>query len=216
MSRTNGNWTTIRERLFSPVGLHAIGFGILAVATLVLGIRVFLDWRATSASSEDALTGRQATLKLMQIQTAPLRGLDKKVELSRQQIAEFYAKRIPPSDSSILEQLGDVMKKGSVKMTRAGYTQAPGSGDLTEIRIDAGVSGDYPGIMKVINGIERCPAFFVIRAMQLTGQQSGQVNLRLQVSTWMRPEDVPKDMPFADKPDARDTAPATAPAGEGR
>jgi hypothetical protein len=31
--------------------------------------------------------------------------------------------------------------------------------------------------------------FFVIRAMQLTGQQGGMVNLRLRVSTWMRAED---------------------------
>jgi hypothetical protein len=29
--------------------------------------------------------------------------------------------------------------------------------------------------------------FFVIRGMQLTGQQGGLVNLRLRVSTWLRP-----------------------------
>ena len=31
--------------------------------------------------------------------------------------------------------------------------------------------------------------FFVIRAMALTGQQGGQVNLRLRVSTWLRRAD---------------------------
>jgi len=181
--------TWIRERLLSPVGLHMVAFGIMAVATIALGIRVGLDWRTTSSSNVDAIAGRQAELKALEIQTTPLHGLDKKVELSRQQIDEFYAKRVPPSYSAILERLGAVMAKGPVKMPRAGYTQAPGSVDLTEIRIDAGVSGDYPAIMRFINGLERSQTFFVIRAMALTGQQGGTVNLRLVVSTWLRPED---------------------------
>jgi hypothetical protein len=182
-------WTQIRERLLSPVGLHAVGFGILAVATIVLGVRVGLDWQATSSSNQDALAARAVELKMLELQTAPLRGLDKKVDLSRKQIDDFYGKRIPPSYSAILEQLGQVSAKGPVRLTRVQYTQAPGSGDLTEIRMDAGLSGDYPAIMRFINGLERSQTFFVIRAMALTGQQSGTVNLRLQVSTWLRPAD---------------------------
>ena len=182
-------WSTIRERLFSPVGLHAVGFGILAIAALVLGIRVGLDWSATSTSSVDAMAGRQASLRALQIQTAPLRGLDKKVDLSRKQIDEFYAKRVPPSYSAILERLGDISTKSDVRLTRGAYTQAPGSGDLTEIRMDYGLSGDYPSIMRFVNGLERSQTFFVIRAMALTGQQSGTVNLRLEFATWLRPED---------------------------
>ncbi|HEY9127233.1 MAG TPA: hypothetical protein VIM62_08900 [Acidobacteriaceae bacterium] len=185
----------IRERLFSPVGLHMVGFGVLAIAVIVLGVRVGLDWRETSASNADVIAGTQAELKAMELQTAPLRGLDKKVSLSRTQIADFYDKRIPPSYSAILERLGQVEEKAHVHLTRVQYAQAPGSGDLTEIRMEAGLSGDYTPIMHFINSLERSETFFVIRAMALTGQQSGTVNLRLQFSTWMRPADVPKDMP---------------------
>jgi hypothetical protein len=182
-------FTLIRERVFSPVGLHAVGFSVLAIATLLLGIRVGLDWRATSSSSLDEMAGMQAQLRTLELQTAPLRGLDKKVDLSRTQIEEFYAGRIPPSYSAFLARLGDLKQKAPVQLTRASYTQAPGSGDLTEIRMDAGVSGDYVGVMRFINGLERSQSFFIIRAMALTGQQSGTVNLRLQVSTWLRPAD---------------------------
>lgn len=181
--------TLVRERLFSPVGLHAVGFGILAVATILLGIRVGLDWRTTSTSNVDAMASRQAELRTLQIQTAPLRGLDKKVELSRKQIDTFYEKRVPPSYSAILEQLGQLQSKSGVRLARGGYTQAAGSGDLTEIRMDFGLSGDYSAIMRFINGLERSQTFFIIRAMNLAGQQGGMVNLRLQVSTWLRPED---------------------------
>jgi type IV pilus assembly protein PilO len=201
------NW--IREKLFSAVGLHAIGFGILAIATIVLGVRVGLDWRAISAGNRDEVAGKQAELRALTIQTAPLRGLGAKVDDSRKQIDAFYAKRIPPSYSAILEAIGQLKAKAPVVLSRAGYTQAVGSGDLTEIRIDAGLSGDYAGIMRFVNGLERSQTFFVIRAMALTGQQSGTVNLRLQVSTWLRPEDAAASgLPV-------DGAPGTQPAGDG-
>jgi type IV pilus assembly protein PilO len=182
-------FSMIRERVFSPVGLHAVGFCVLAIAAILLGVRVGLDWRATSSSSLDEMASRQAEMRTLELQTAPLRGLDKKVDKSRAQIEEFYAKRIPPSYSAFLVQLGELKQKAPVQLTRASYTQAPGSGDLTEIRMDAGVSGDYVGVMRFINGLERSQTFFIIRAMALTGQQTGTVNLRLQLSTWLRPAD---------------------------
>jgi type IV pilus assembly protein PilO len=157
------------------------------VATIVLGVRVALDWQATSSGSVDAMAGRQAELRALELQTAPLRGLDAKVAESSKQIDAFYEKRIPASWSVLLEQLGDLKTKAAVQLTRAQYVREPGSGDLTEIRIDAGLSGDYGAVMRFINGLERSQIFFVIRAMALTGEQSGTVNLRMQFSTWMRP-----------------------------
>jgi len=195
------NW--VREKLLSAVGLHAVGFGILAIATIVLGVRVGLDWRTISSGNRDEIASKQAQLRALTIQTDPLRGLGGKVDESRKQIDTFYAKRIPPSYSAILETLGQLKAKGPVQLSRAGYTQAPGSGDLTEIRIDAGLSGDYAGIMRFVNGLERNETFFVIRAMALTGQQSGTVNLRLQVSTWLRPKDAEASgLPIAGAPGA--------------
>jgi hypothetical protein len=181
--------SVLRERVFSLLGLHLALFSLLAIATILLGIRVVLDWRTTSASNLDAMAGRQARLRALELQTQPLRGLDKRVELSRTQIDQFYLKRIPPSYSAMLEQLGNIEVRSSVRLGAVQYAQAPGSGDLTEIRMDAGVSGDYPSILKFINGLERSSTFFVIRTMALTGQQSGKVNLRLKVSTWLRPAD---------------------------
>ena len=45
--------------------------------------------------------------------------------------------------------------------------------------------------MHFVNSLERDKTFFIIRAMALTGQQGGLVSLRLRVSTWLRPADVP-------------------------
>jgi hypothetical protein len=76
-----------------------------------------------------------------------------------------------------------------VRLSRVLYTQGAPTGDLTEISMDAGISGDYPQIMRFVNGLERDQTFLVIRAMALTGQQGGMVNLRLRVSTWLRAAD---------------------------
>lgn len=209
-------WSVVQEKAFSPVGLHTAGFCLMAAATVFLGIRVGLDWRETSSSNVDAIAGKQARLRTLEIQTAPLRGLDKKVDMSREQIDAFYADRIPASYSAFLERLGQLAAKAPVQLTRASYTQGKGSGDLVEIRMDAGVSGDYLGVMRFINGLERSPTFFVIRSMALSGQQSGTVNLRLQVSTWLRPADA-SSFPIEGNPDAapKGTSAEHEPASQG-
>jgi type IV pilus assembly protein PilO len=177
------------ERLKSPLTWHYAGFSLVLILAVVLFVRFTLDWIATNSRSADALAGKQVELKAMDLQTAPLRGLDQRVQASRQQIQDFYQKRIPQNYSSFTTRIGDLQVKSGVRLSRVQDTQGPPGSDLTEISMDAGISGAYPDIMRFVNSIERDPMFFVIQTMQLTGQQGGMVNLRLRVSTWMRAED---------------------------
>ena len=213
-------FTRIREFLFSLLGLHTVLFGLMLIATLLLTVRVALDWRTTSASNQDALASSQTRMRALELQIRPLRGLDKRVEASSHQIDAFYQQRIPPSYSAIAQELGTLATQAPVRLTRVEYTQAPGSVDLTEVRMDAGLSGDYPSVMRFINGLERSKTFFVIRAMALTGQQGGLVNLRLQMSTWLRPADAAASgLPIDKNVDANSdkaAAPATSHNGEGQ
>lgn len=186
---TEKNHSMWRERLASPLTWHYVGFGVLLVVVIVLATRFALDWSATSSSSIDALQNKQVELKALDMQTAPLRGLDKRVEKSREQIKGFYAERIPANYSQIATEIGDLEVKSGVRLSRVQYAQRPPGNNLTEIVLDAGVSGEYPQIVRFINSIERDKTFFVIRGMGLTGQQGGLVNLRLQLSTWLRPAD---------------------------
>jgi type IV pilus assembly protein PilO len=178
-----------RERLSSAVTWHAAGLTALVVLAIGLAVRVGMDWSATHGSANDRLAGKQVELKALQIQTAPLRGLDRRVAQSRTAMKQFYAQRIPQNYSSVLTRIGELEVKSGVRLSRVLYTQGAPSGDLTEISLDAGVSGEYPQIMRFINGLERDQNFFIVRAMNLTGQQGGLVNLRLRVSTWLRAAD---------------------------
>lgn len=178
-----------REHLKSPLTWHYAGFATLLLLVIGLSIRLGIDWTATNTRSTDALTGKQIQLKALELQTAPLRGLDKRVDETRTRMHAFFDKRIPANYSSISARVGDLGVNSGVRLTRVQYTQGKPGPDLTEIVMDAGISGSYPQIMRFVNSLERDQSFFVIRAMDLAGQQSGQVNLRLTVSTWLRRAD---------------------------
>jgi hypothetical protein len=178
-----------REQLKSAITWHYAGFIALLLLVVGLGIRLGLDWRAISVNSGNALAGKQIQLKAMELQTAPLRGLDKRVDESRSQMQSFYGKRIPTDYSTVSARIGELEVASGVRLSRIQYAQGLSGPDLTEIAIDSTVSGDYPQILRFINSLERDQTFFLIRAMALAGQQGGQVNLRLNFSTWMRHAD---------------------------
>jgi Tfp pilus assembly protein PilO len=178
-----------RERLASPLTWHYAGLAALLVIVIVLATRFAFDWAATSGSNASALAGKQIQLKALELQAAPLRGLDKKIDQARTGIADFYAHRIPPSYSEIAAEIGGLEVKSGARLTRLQYAQKPPENDLSEITLDGGITGEYPQIMRFINSLERSKTIFVIRGMGLTGQQGGAVNLRLQLSTWLRAAD---------------------------
>jgi Tfp pilus assembly protein PilO len=199
----DGSSSHWRERLTSPLTWHFAGFALLLALAIVLAVRLGLDWAAMNSHSTDVLAGKQIQLKALEIQAAPLRGLNQRVEKTHEQMLAFYKKRIPPDYSMISTRIGDLAIASGVRLSRVQYTQGEPGSDLTEISMEAAISGDYPAIMRFVNRIERDPIFFIIRAMSLTSQQGGLVNLRLRVSTWLRPADA-----------AASGLPSTPPSGE--
>jgi Tfp pilus assembly protein PilO len=205
----------LRDRLASPLTWHYVGFGVLLLLVIALSIRLGLDWAATDSHSTDVLAGKQVELKALDLQTAPLRGLDKRVEETRSQMLNFYDKRIPANYSSISTRIGDLEVASGVRLSRVQYTQGKPGPDLTEISMEAGISGEYPQIMRFVNSLERDQTFFVIRAMALTGQQGGLVNLRLSVSTWLRRADAEASgLPPTPKPGQQAAPDASVPTRE--
>ena len=77
--------------------------------------------------------------------------------------------------------------------------------------MDASLSGDYRPLVQLINALERDKMFFVINSLTFTGAQSGQVNLRMRLTTYLR-QPQPEE-PLADTPAAE--AAAAAKAGKG-
>jgi type IV pilus assembly protein PilO len=95
-----------------------------------------------------------------------LRGLDAKLARSTQEADKFSRQRLPASDSEVAGELGVLSKKQAVRLTRAQYTHTPvlagSANEMTEVRIDATLSGDYRPLVQFINSIERDKLFFII------------------------------------------------------
>lgn len=181
------------EKLRGLVNLknaHVAGVAVLALVNLYLLAHIFFAWNAASTQNADALEQQTVAMKTAEIQKKPLEGLDQKLTLATENADKFYQQRLPFATSEVAGELGMLANKQGVKLTRVGYTYAPvmagSSGALTEVRMDAGLTGDYRPLVMFINALERDRMFFLIDGISLTGQQSGTVGLRLRLTTYLR------------------------------
>jgi len=181
---------TARAReLLTAMNLHFAGVAALSVLNLYLIAHLIFVGQSLRSLNQDALDRQDNQLRVAKIAAKPLRGLDVKLVDSTKAADQFYGQRLPYADSQLLTELGALTKKSGVRLSRVQYPQnevLPGPYELTEVHMDASVSGDYRPVIQFINAIERDKMFFVINGINLTGQQTGQVNLRLRLTTYLR------------------------------
>ncbi|MFP5230168.1 MAG: hypothetical protein ACLGXA_21335 [Acidobacteriota bacterium] len=197
--------------------LHLALLALVVAADVFFGVRFALAWRAIKSDQSTEFVQQEARLEQLKSQMKHLNGLPEKVSAADQDAMKFYDARIAPNYSTILAQLGAVAGKSNVKLSRAGYVQsAAPAGGLTELHIDAGLSGQYSDLMHFINGLERDKdhVFFIINGVTLNGQQGGLVNLRLRMTTFLRAgaTDLPQNITDTDLQPAPEEQPA---GGEG-
>jgi len=176
------------RRWFSALNFHIAGAIVLAILVVFLVVRGALAVHAAGALNSDSYQQEQIHYMQLHAQMAHLQGLPQKVDQSRADAAHFYEQRIAPNYSTIAEELGEAAVKNQVRLSRAEYAPSPAIDGLTELRIDASLSGDYTSMMRVINDLERDKnhVFFIIDGVTFTGQQGGLVNLRLKLSTYLQ------------------------------
>jgi Tfp pilus assembly protein PilO len=175
--------------LLTAMNLHFAGVAALIVLDLYLLVHLAFVWQALNASNADAVDRQRVELRAAELAAKPLRGLDQKLVVSTADADAFYQKRLPYATSQVAAEIGALSHREGVHWTRAQYSYVPvlsGPAALSELHIDASVSGDYRPIVQFINAVERDKLFFVINGINLTGQQTGQVNLRIRLTTYLR------------------------------
>ena len=175
-----------RSGTFNWLNAHIAVVAVLAIVNLVLLVELGLAWHTLRTDRPEQLAVKQVELRTAELQAKPLRNLPQRVSESTKGAGHFYDGRVPGADSAILAELGTLEQKANVRLSRVQTSFAPALRDVTEVRMDASVSGDYTPVMKFINSVERDKMFLVIDGLTLTGQQGGLVNLRLKVRTYLR------------------------------
>lgn len=197
--------------LLTLVNLHYAGVGLLALVNLFVLSQMYFAWRAQSTQGADALARQRLAMQAAEVQARPLEGLDAKLTTATTDADLFYERRLPYAHSQFLTELGALTKRQGVKLTRNQYAEAPAlggeeGGALTEVRMDASLSGEYRNLMQFVNALERDKMFFLVGGVTLSGQQSGTVGLRLRLTTYLRAAgpgenaDRAAPMPVADEP----------------
>lgn len=206
----NGSWIT-------PLNLHWAAAGILLLLNVYLLVHLFVLWSLSRSYNAEAFEQQNTQLRVAGVAVQPLRGLDEKLASATTGADAFYKDRLPQTYSEVISEFGALVRKSGVRLTGAQYTPAtvlPNSpGQLTELDMDARLSGDYRPLVLLLNSLERDKTFFVIRTVIFNGQQSGAVNLRLRVTTYLRGGPPPAEIASAPSGPSTAAPPAGPAAG---
>ncbi len=175
----------LREVL-SPFTLHIAAAAILLLLCVYFGYRLIAVSGSTGSRGDDAIAAAQTRVTAAELAAKPLRGVDTKLSASDAEAAQFYRDRLPYAYSDVAAQLGAIAKRTGVRLSRASYVQAAPENGVTELRIDASVSGEYRALAEFINGLERSHVFFLIENLSLSGAQNGLVNVQMRLGTYLR------------------------------
>ena len=177
--------------LITRLNLYYTAVAALVLVNLYLLVQIGFTWKAATSDDATAIAQQTVAMQTAKIAKEPLEGLDGKLTSATADADKFYQQRLPSVYSAVLTELGTLTKKQGVKLTRVQYAESPvlenSAGALTEIRMDASLSGDYRPLVLFMNSLERDKMFFLISGVTLTGQQSGTVGLRLRLTTYLRP-----------------------------
>lgn len=181
--------TSQARALLTAVNLHFAGVAALLVLNLYLGFHLLYLVQSLHANNAEALQQQRSLERAAEVAALPLRGLDVKLVNSTADADAFYRSRLPYAYSQVLSELGRLTKAQNVRLTGVQYSQAPvlsGDAALREVKMDARVAGDYRPLVQLVNALERDKMFFVINTITFTGTNSGQVTLRMRMTTYLR------------------------------
>jgi hypothetical protein len=183
--------------LFTALNLHFVGLAVILLLDIFLGTKVVLAMHAIGSDESHAFASEEIHYGQLKAKMAHIHDLPAKVDHARKQAAQFIDARIAPNNSTIAAELGNLASQDNVRLANAQYTYTPikSIASITQVQIDASLSGQYAPLMHFINDLERDKnhVFFIITGLAFSGQQGGMVNLRIRVDTFLRSDapDIP-------------------------
>ncbi len=158
------------------------------IAIDVIAIAVFFSPLVGSADSRSLqMNLLRADLTKKNREVEPLRGMDKKIVLAKDQIGNFYKQRFAATDSDLTNELGKLAAQNGVKIQTVRYRQEdPEAPGILPVAIEGTFSGDYLQLVRFINTLERSKIFFTVDAVDLAGESAGPVRLQITMHSYLR------------------------------
>jgi hypothetical protein len=168
---------------------HKLKIAVIAMLCVdaVAAVLYFSPLVGSSVSRKEELQRLTIEQRQKTRQIEPLRGLDKKVALAKDEIDQFYRDRIPARESVISDAMGKLAAENGVKLGQVKYeTKDPEQVGLTPVLMEANCQGDYLHIVRFINALERDKTFFLVNTVVLGDAQAGTVKLQMKLESYLR------------------------------
>jgi hypothetical protein len=164
-----------------------IAMGAMLVADVIAAAVLFSPLVGSAGSRKLQLSQLHIELQKKTREVEPLRGMDKKIVLAKDQIGGFYKDRFAAKDSDLTNELGKLASENGVRIQQARYKEedAEGSG-VIPVEIDGSFSGDYLQLVRFINTLERSKLFFTVDSVDLAGESAGPVKLQITMHSYLR------------------------------
>jgi Tfp pilus assembly protein PilO len=164
-----------------------IAIGAMLAADVVAVAVLFSPLVGSADSRRLQINELRAALTQKNRQVAPLRGMDKKIVLAKNQIGAFYKDRFAAKDSDLANELGKLASENGIRIQQAHYKQEDAeSSGIIPVEIQGSFSGNYLQLVRFINTLERSKMFFEVDGVDLAGEGAGPVKLGITIHSYLR------------------------------
>ena len=164
-----------------------IAIGAMLAADVIAVAVLFSPLVGSVESRRLQILELRAALTKKNHEVAPLRGMDAKIVLAKDQIGGFYKDRFAATDSELASELGKLAAENGIRIQQATYKQEdPESSGIIPVEIHGGFSGDYLQLVRFINTLERSKMFFMVDGVELAGEAAGPVKLGITIHSYLR------------------------------
>ena len=168
-----------------------VGLAILLAGDLALA---FYSWHAATALRRPmaSLVADSAKLKLLGADVDRADRIRHNLPATVAECDRFEGSLLPASsgNSSVTAELDDLAKKSGLQIQNVSFRHKdlPGR-NLTEVELEASVTGDYSSIVKFMNGLQRSHNSYAVESLglQAEGQNSPNgLRVGLHMKTYFR------------------------------
>jgi Tfp pilus assembly protein PilO len=163
--------------------------GAIVLADLALG---GIDWRmaGTPRTSQTELKFLARQHALLAADIARAEQIRKDLPAVEKASDTFFHDQFHPMStgySAVEDDFGALTHSAGLRTEGLSFRQhAADKNGVTEIQINATVDGDYPSVLRFIDGLERSDTFYILDSLSLAPGSAGELKLNLQMRTFFR------------------------------
>jgi Tfp pilus assembly protein PilO len=170
------------------------GVALLVVADVSLGAYSW-QWASAPQTPQQLFAQQSLQLKLLQADIDRAQKIRADIPAIQKDCDQFEHSLFPASSgySSVTSELDTIARKAGVQLEGKAFKEAEvEKRNLTEVSMDATVSGDYKNVVEFLNGLQRSSSIYEVDSLNLASENinkgpAGVIKVAVHLKTYFRP-----------------------------